>query len=351
METENRPLRLDELKMEVTYQCELNCVHCSSDAHPSNLLEMSRQDCLRILDQAAEMGVHEVIFSGGEPLLWPHIVAAVDNSVRHGMSAVIYTSGSVSSFEDRIDQLVNVGISKTVFSIFGATSASHERVTRKAKSFERTVHSAEAALEKRLTTELHFVPMSNNYQELKEIVRLAYELGASRVSLLRLVPQGRATLMKGRALSHAQNIELRHIVKKLRRKHGEDFIRTGSPYSFLFLGYSPKCLAGLDRLVINPSLEIFPCDAFKKIAANEIVNTSALSSLDQASLFDCWDMSPYLKAIREYLNSEYESPCSNCESLDKCASGCLAQKVIAYGSLTKKPDPDCLKQNLGVGRI
>lgn len=45
------------------------------------------------------------------------------------------------------------------------------------------------------------------------------------------------------------------------------------------------------------------------------------------------------------LTSDFEDPCASCNLLEKCVSGCLAQKTIAHGSLAKKPDPDCLGPN------
>ena len=106
---------------------------------------------------------------------------------------------------------------------------------------------------------------------------------------------------------------------------------------------SPKrCCSGIDRLIIEPDLRIFPCDAFKQIKAEELVGTLELSSLNGNSLSECWEHSPFLEAVREYLTTDFAEPCVSCQSLEQCLSGCLAQKVIANGNLKKSPDPLCL---------
>lgn len=342
MKRHGRPFKLKEFKIEVTYRCDLNCVHCSSDARPSNLLEMSRDDCLRILAESAEMGTRDVAFSGGEPLLWPHIFDAVEAAVQHGLKVTLYTSGCAHDFQKTAERLYTLGTFRFIFSVFGATAPSHERVTRKAGSFENTQSAMRHALSLGLTTELHFVPMTGNYSELTDIAQLARKLGASRVSVLRLVPQGRAALVRDRALNRVQNLELRRQIQALRTKHGRDFVRTGSPYNFLMLNDSPACFAAIDRLIIGPDLRLYPCDAFKRIGAEELVKTEEWSCLTGRSLPDCWRRSPYLEAVRTYLTTDFEDPCASCKLLEKCVSGCLAQKTIAYGSLAKKPDPDCL---------
>ena len=343
MQRHCRPFKLKEFKIEVTYRCDLNCIHCSSDARPSNTLEMARDDCLRILADAANMGAKDVAFSGGEPLLWPHIFDVAETAAKQGMKVTIYTSGNADDFRRRAARLHGIGVSRFIFSVFGATAANHQRVTRKAGSFERTKTAMRDALSVGLATELHFVPMAGNYRELGDIAQLARQLGASRVSVLRLVPQGRAALVRNHSLNRVQNLELRRQIQGL-RKAGHD-IRTGSPYNFMLLNDTPACCAAIDRLIIGPDLRLYPCDAFKRIGASELVKTEDWSCLAGASLSECWEKSPYLEAVRTYLTTDFEDPCDSCRLVEKCVSGCLAQKAIAYNSLDKKPDPDCLGPN------
>ncbi len=340
-----RPFNLKELKIEVTYRCDLNCIHCSSDARPSNLLEMSRDDCLRILTDTAAMGTQDLAFSGGEPLLWPHIYDAVGEAAKQHFKITIYTSGNAEDFKQKASRLHDLGVTRMIFSIFGATDTVHERITRKAGSFNRTKDAMLDSSSIGLATELHFVPMADNYRELNDVTKLALQLGASRVSVLRLVPQGRASLIRNRILTRIQNLELRRQIKALRKEHGDSFIRTGSPYNFLMLNDRAECCAAKDRLIISADLRIYPCDAFKRIRATDVVKTEDWSRLDGTALPECWEKSPYLLAVRTYLTTAFEAPCVSCPFLNKCSSGCLAQKVIAYNSLDKKPDPDCLGSN------
>ena len=67
------PFKLQEVKIEVTHDCMLQCVHCSSVSEANTERNMGWPSCERILNEAVTMGVKEVAFSGGEPLLWEHI--------------------------------------------------------------------------------------------------------------------------------------------------------------------------------------------------------------------------------------------------------------------------------------
>ncbi len=335
------PFTLREIKIEVTYHCGLNCIHCSSDAHPSNSIEMARDDCLRILTEAADIGVKEVAFSGGEPFAWTGIIDAVEKAVGNHMKVTIYTTGNVVDFKYKSKRIHELGASRLIFSIFGGTDSTHEKVTRVAGSFKKTVDAIVQAKKIGLKTELHFVPMSNNYRELEVVAELGKRIGASVISVLRLVPQGRAALLHGRVLTKVQNLDMRRKIKELRELGFT--IRTGSPFNFLMVRDCPECCAAIDRLLIGADLRLYPCDAFKQIRAEELVGTLRKSHLQTSSLKECWEESPYLEAIRKYLTTPFADPCRSCGLLETCLSGCLAQKVIASGTLDKLPDPDCLR--------
>jgi radical SAM protein with 4Fe4S-binding SPASM domain len=95
-------------------------------------------------------------------------------------------------------------------------------------------------------------------------------------------------------------------------------------------------------MTIGPDYRIFPCDAFKHISPEEIGTSRGYSNIKKHSLMECWERSPYLTTVREYLMTDLGDECNACPVFSKCKSGCMAQKFYAYGGLIKKPDPMCL---------
>jgi radical SAM protein with 4Fe4S-binding SPASM domain len=304
---------------------------------------MEWPSCRQILDEAAAMGVQEVAFSGGEPLIWKHLKNAVERASRNGMEVFLYTTGNVPSAQKVLYELRTAGLSRAMFSLFGNNADQHENVTGVRGSFENTLMTVSYCSAIGLDTEFHFVPLSHNYESLHGIADLAHRMGVKRISLLRLVPQGRADQEKDKQLSHSNNLELREIVKTIRTA-GQD-VRLGSPYNFLMLRDKPQCRSGIDRLTIGPDLRIFPCDAFKHISPEKIGVGSEYSRLGEYSLSKCWAESLYLSAVRKYLTTEFAAECKSCAKLEACKSGCLAQKFYVRGELTKCPDPMCLLGN------
>ena len=253
---------------------------------------------------------------------------------------MLYTSGNAPGAENAMRLLRENGARRCAFSVFSSSEEHHDRVTRVAGSLAVTLAAMRRAKEVGLQTELHFVPLRRNYRELDAICELGRRLGVEQVSVLRFVPQGRGSLLKEETLTKAENVRLRRSIERLRGAGLR--IRTGSPYNFLMLNRQPECQAGTHTLIIGPDLCIYPCDAFKQVKAEEIVGTVNCSTFAEASLEECWTNSPYLCAVRDYLNTPFGEPCCSCPELRKCLSGCLAQKFIAHGDLRKRPDPMCL---------
>lgn len=343
MEWHKAPFMLKEIKIEVTHDCALSCVHCSSIAGYLSNRSIDWPACKKILDDAATMRVENVAFSGGEPLLWEHIHRAVEHATQKNMAVSIYTTGNIFNAELLLEKLYGAGLSKIMFSLYGDNSEKHESITGRLGSYNKTVAVATYCVDIGIETEFHFVPLRHNFSSLREISNRARTMGIKRVSVLRLVPHGRGAAKEVEPLSHDQNLELRRIIKEL-RKYGHE-IRLGSPYNFLMLRKKPQCCSGIDRLTIGPDLKIFPCDAFKHILPADIGVSSDYSCLFTKSLAECWEKSPYLWAVRNYLTSDFATECSICKKLEYCRSGCLAQKYYTFGELRKCSDPMCLLRN------
>jgi radical SAM protein with 4Fe4S-binding SPASM domain len=343
------PFKLRAFKIEVTHKCNLYCVHCSSDGSPFSNIFMRKEDCLRILKEAIEMGVEEVAFSGGEPLLWPHLEDAIKVAKEGGMRVSIYTSGNVSDVISKLSMVKRLDVDRCIYSIFASFQEKHEEITRKPGSFIATLNAVSWSTKIGLATEFHFVPFSENFMEIERISKLSCDLGVNRISILRFVPHGRGREQKSYILNSSQNLELRKTVIAL-RENGYD-IRTGSPYNILMLNDQPKCCAGIDRMIIGPDLKIFPCDAFKQIRADNIVGTINLSTLYGSTLSECWEKFPFLNAVRRYLTTEFAEPCTSCRFLENYLSGCLAQKVILHNDFGKRPDPLCLGNEMDISQL
>lgn len=346
---------LEEVKIELTKSCPLSCIHCSSNASFGNPIQLSREAVLSIISQAAELHVKSIIFSGGEPLLWPWIADAISACSIHCLHSSLYTTG-INLTDDgakEITTLTKHGLGKVIFSLYSPFQNEHEGITRKLGSFDKTVSVIQESGRHNIEREIHFVPLKLNYRHLVRLIELAKDSGVPMVSILRFVPQGRGVILKKghEMLMHKETMELRTLIVYC-REHYDVNIRLGSPYNILVLNENIDCIAARKTLCIGPNGDIYPCDAFKNIKPAEIGLDDPYHNILKHSLKECWKQSEYLDTIRRYLTTPFEEPCSRCLYLKQCKSGCLAQKVIEQesiedGNIVKRADPLCLKYLIG----
>ena len=329
---------LKELKIELTDACNLCCKHCSSLAKKISTKEISLNKAKIIIEEAIRMGVEEIKFSGGEPLLWKGIDELINILNNNNIKTCVYTTGNISLFNEKIEILKSMGLNRIIFSLFSSDRKQHEDVTKIKGSYNKTISAIEKCVSLNISTEIHFVPLASNYKELPQIAWLGKKIGVSNISILRLVPQGRATKHKKEFLSIEQNIELREIIITL-RKQGYN-IRVGSPYNFLGLEDSKPCNSGTEELTIRPDLTICPCDAFKGITPKDLGIKDKYYSLKNNSLKECWEKSNYLNEIRKFSTDKNYKQCT---TYKQCNCGCLGQKFYSIGYLNYLSDPMCLK--------
>jgi len=70
------------LTWELTYACNLSCVHCLSSSGKRDPRELSTRQCMDIIDELERMQVFYVNIGGGEPtvLSWPPATTSTSRS-------------------------------------------------------------------------------------------------------------------------------------------------------------------------------------------------------------------------------------------------------------------------------
>src|SRR6187397_1137525 len=81
------------LTWELTYACNLACVHCLSSSGKRDPRELSTQQCKDIIDELERMQVFYVNIGGGEPTVRPDFWHLVDYATAHHVGVKFSTNG------------------------------------------------------------------------------------------------------------------------------------------------------------------------------------------------------------------------------------------------------------------
>jgi len=335
--------KLQELFVEITHKCFLDCKHCSSEASASCGTSIPINCLLNLIDEGIPLGLKRVSLSGGEPLLHEGCFTLIDYAKKHGIQVCLYSCGVYTQNGQHcaipisvMNSIKQIGTDKVIFSIQGALAETHDYITGVPGSFDYVIESVKNAIDLGIPTEIHFVPTNTNYQEIIELVSLIDKLGVNKISLLRLVEQGRAIDNRSHLTLSANNGRIIvNIVNRLREEYPNINIRLGAPFNCVNIENPTPCTAAQNKLLISASGEVFPCEAFKHLKGQ-------MMTIYDNSLEFIWKNDLWLNRIREMQLKEIEG-CRNCELIDKCHGGCPGERVLFNGSINKGPEIWCLR--------
>ncbi len=140
-------LGLDSLWIQVAgLSCNLRCAHCFNASGPGNreLPSLSRQQVNLLLEEAAHVGVRDVVFTGGEPFLHPGMAEIAGDALLR-FPTTILTNGTLVT--DRlVERIANAaGDSRHSLEIRISLDASSEEENDRIRgegSFERALAGA-----------------------------------------------------------------------------------------------------------------------------------------------------------------------------------------------------------------
>lgn len=333
---------LKEIKIELTNKCARNCKHCSSNAtnNIDNLKELDFDSVYKIITEAKVMGVEDIVFTGGEPLMYDSLSELVELTSKLEMKSTIYTFAyRTDETLNKYKHLINLGLNKIVYSL--ADSLSDEKdisIYNNQEFFDKVFEENDAKLG------FHYTVSKDSYSKFKDVIISAINTFKSRkyfdkVSLLRFVPHGKGTTYMD--LSKEQLLDIKDFYLNFADKNR---IRLGSPWNILGIENSP-CIIADKIMIIGFDGIAYPCDSIKYFTKLGISG-----NINDNSLMDMYN-SEYFSNIR---NFNINNSCSSCEQYSICKSGCIGQKIIAnytdnkdkvltLKSCINSRDPKCMR--------
>ena len=322
------------LTWELTYACNLACVHCLSSSGKRDPRELSTQQCKDIIDELQRMQVFYVNIGGGEPTVRPDFWELVDYATAHQVGVKFSTNGV------RINEAVAAKLAASDYvdvqiSLDGATAEVNDAV-RGAGSFDMAVKALEnlqAAGFK--DAKISVVVTRHNVDQLDDFKDLADRFGAT-LRITRLRPSGRgADVWDDLHPTPTQQVQLYDWLVA----RGDNVLTGDSFFHLSGLG-APGALAGLNlcgagRVVclIDPIGDVYACPfaIHDKFLAGNILSDSGFQSV--------WQNAPLFRELRE---PQSAGACGSCGHYDACRGGCMAAKFFT-GLPLDGPDPECVQ--------
>ncbi len=324
------------LTWELTYACNLQCVHCLSSSGQRDPRELTTDEAKKVLDDLRDLQVFYINIGGGEPMVRRDFFELLEYSISQGIGVKFSTNGAFID-ADKARRLAAMDYLDIQISLDGTDALTNDAV-RGTGSYDMAIRAMDHLRAADFGPfKISVVVTRHNVDQLDEFKALADAYGA-QLRVTRLRPSGRGA--NSWHDLHPTNAQQRQIYDWL-MAHGdpdtERPVLTGDSFFHLNALGDPlpglnMCGAGRVVCLIDPIGEVYACpfvihDEFK-----------AGSVRDDGGFAKVWKESPLFLELRE---PQSAGACSSCGSYDACQGGCMAAKFFT-GLPLDGPDPECV---------
>jgi PqqA peptide cyclase len=325
-----RPLAL---LAELTYRCPLQCPYCSNPLELDRYRnELDTPAWRRVLDEAAQLGVVQVHFSGGEPLVRRDLAELIRHARQLDLYSNLSTGGTLAN-QATLERLKEAGLDALQISLLDSRAEGNDFLAG-APSFDRKQRAVEAATGLGFPVTLNVVLHRHNLDRIADIIDLACRWNVDRLELAHVQYAGWAFRNRAALLPTRQQVErTAEVVARARgRLSGRPALLHVLPD--YFQPYPKACLHGWGRvfLTVAPDGAVLPCQTAREIPGLTFPNVR------DATLTDIWCHAPVFQRFRG--TDWMPEPCRSCERREIDFGGCRCQAFLLTGdpALT---DPVC----------
>ncbi|HEY6902727.1 MAG TPA: pyrroloquinoline quinone biosynthesis protein PqqE [Candidatus Acidoferrales bacterium] len=306
---------------ELTHRCPLHCVYCSNPVLLATRdRELSTETWSRVLAEAADLGVLQADFTGGEPLARPDLAEIIRAARGAGLYVNLITSG-IPLDEKRLGDLVQAGLDHIQISFQGAREESSvEFAGMDAQA--RKLCAIEWIKRQRIALTLNFVIHRQNVDQLDEMLDLVEKIGPGRVEFAHVQYYGWAFANKGKLLPTRAQLErsleiLKRAEERLRGKTKVEYVVPD-----YYAKYPKPCMGGWGRklMLITPTGDALPCHAAG------ILPGMTFDNVQSRPLREIWEKSG---AFQKFRGEEWmPEPCRSCDRRERDFGGCRCQAFL-----------------------
>ena len=311
---------LQYLFLELSRKCNLNCLHCGSDCkHQNNNPELSLQSWLLILDylKTTFNPLPAIILTGGEPLLYKHLLVVAEKLKQHNFRWGMVTNGLLLT-PQLINRLINCNMQSVTVSLDG-TENSHNWLRNSPVAYKKVLDGLQLLTQSNLVfTDVVTCVNPQNLTELSKIAETLITIGIRNWRLFRIFPSGRAEHNDNLVLSFDKTQQLLHWIKT----HKPELKKRNLHVNLSCEGWIPV----IDDVKVRDNL--FFCRSGINVASILSDGTITGCSNNQSQFFQgnilthdfalLWNNSFDNLRNRNWLSNTI---CANCEYLSTCNGG------------------------------
>jgi radical SAM protein with 4Fe4S-binding SPASM domain len=331
------------VQFEITFKCNHKCIFCynvwKEDKDPVPEEAVDTDTALRIIDNLADSGLFDIIFTGGEPLIHPDFEEISAHAAERHLTPKLSSNGSLIT-PSVAQMLIDNNFSSIQVSVHASTPELQQFLVG-VDTYDRVLRGISAAADEGLHVNVNMTLTQHNLHDVFETAQKVKAVGASSFSITRFIRVG-----EGKSRWHSLEVDayqMKHVLSEMNRINSELKMQiqvlTPIPYCSVQVPQSlrsniSRCDGGITWCVVTPSGKVRFCTNLDLIVGD----------LKEKSMKEIWmTAEPFIQCRNlEYL----PEACVGCKYAPLCMGGCKAAAFSKHGKL-KAPDPFCLPEKMG----
>jgi pyrroloquinoline quinone biosynthesis protein E len=319
---------------ELTHRCPLRCPYCSNPVELARAREeLSTDEWIDLMRQAAAIGVLQVHLSGGEPTVRKDLERIVAAAREIGIYTNLITS-AVLLDQARVEALAAAGLDHVQISFQDSEPGPADRIGGYAGGHANKRAVAAWVRAAGLPLTVNLVVHRQNLSHLGAMIEMAASMDARRIEVAHVQYYGwglvnRAALVPTRAQVAAADDVVAEARARLEGRAVIDYVVPD------YYARRPKpCMGGWARqfLTVTPAGKVLPCHAADSIPG------LAFESIRERPLAEIWESS---EAFRRFRGTDWmPEPCRSCDRREIDWGGCRCQAFALVGDAAAT-DPAC----------
>lgn len=274
----------DIVYLELTRACNLKCIHCLNNSGIKQKDELTKDELLKLIKKLSSLGVQEIRFTGGEPLLFNGIYDLIKFATEEGICTSLGTNGTLIT-KEVAKKLKESGLKKVVVSIDG-NKKTHDKIRGK-KNYQKAMHGLKYLQKNGINVRVNSVIMKSN---MDDVIKLAKKMSRKKITIFirRFISSGRGKELENNMLNKKDYDYVRNkLQKELAKKtyvnghylRNDEGVNPRIKLPFVIRG----CKAGQRAITILPNGDINLCGF---LAAQDFPKVGNIKELDD--FLDFW---------------------------------------------------------------
>lgn len=309
------PLRMD---LALTYKCQNSCPHCYNEPQ-RNIEPLEKEKWFDILKRIESIGIPHIVFTGGEPTLFPDLPELIQYAENLGLVTGLNTNGRKLKDEHYTKVLAQSGLDHIQITLESCYEDIHDSIVKENGAFKETISGIQNALKEKIFTMTNTTITKENKESVVEMAKFVKDLGLSTFAVNSIIFSGKGA----KSNSHLTKEDLISILKELSKQARE--------YDLKFIWYTPtkycelnplemglgvkQCTAARLSMALEPNGDVLPCQSYYKSVGN--------------LLLDEWDKIWNNELCQNLRRPQKPlSECEACSDLSLCGGGCPLENEL-----------------------